>query len=230
MRCFTPTFSAPRTATERERRSELEVVNIAYTALRRRSIDKYSAGLHCIIELLEFVFTSYRIEIDRRSVSVTAVCDEYLSLCESVVEILSLVHSEYRRELLVSERFARLDGLYLSYENLSIRGNFYTCKLGYLRRGLSYDSGIDRAAVAKYYLTNGVDLASGKDMSVTRLEFFLNLFVYLSVNDYRLLRSAYHTVVESLGVDNGIDRNLNVARLVHDSGRISGSYAESRLT
>ena len=43
---FRNRIAAPTAATERQRRGKLKVVKVAYSALRRRRIDKYATGFH----------------------------------------------------------------------------------------------------------------------------------------------------------------------------------------
>ena len=57
--------SAPRAAAQRKRGSKLEVVKVTYAAVRRRCIDEYAAGLHCIFKLFDLVFFGYNVAVQR---------------------------------------------------------------------------------------------------------------------------------------------------------------------
>ena len=97
--------SAPGTAAQCQRRSQLEVVQIADTAVRRRSIYQNTAGFHSLCvphHLLRLIY----IDVQRRGMAVAAVCYQTLCLIQSLVKGLGLVHSQHRRQLLMSKLLA----------------------------------------------------------------------------------------------------------------------------
>ena len=65
--------SAPRAAAERQRRSELEVVEISDTAERRRSIYNKTASLHSLGELAELFSFVYVVDPENSRMTETAV-------------------------------------------------------------------------------------------------------------------------------------------------------------
>ena len=130
--------SAPGTAAQRQRRSQLKVVQVADTAVGRRSIYKNTAGLHSLCMLHHFLFFIY-IDVQRRGMAIAAVCYQALRLIQSLVKGLCLVHSQYRRQLLMGKLLADIYRLNLADDNLCINRNIHTCQLcdGVCR--LSYD-------------------------------------------------------------------------------------------
>ena len=87
--------SAPASATEREGRTEFEVVQIADTALRRGGVDEDAASFHSGCKLVEFCSLSHCVEINGGRMSVSAVCDKTFCFVKCVADIfwniLSLV-------------------------------------------------------------------------------------------------------------------------------------------
>ena len=130
--------SAPGTAAQCKRRSQLKVVQIADTAVGGRCIYKNTAGLHSFCMLHHLFFFIY-IDVQRRGMAVAAVCYQTLCLIQSLVKGLSLVHSQYTRQLFVSKLLADIYRLNLADDNLCINRNIHTCQLcdGVCR--LSYD-------------------------------------------------------------------------------------------
>ena len=100
---FADAVTAPAAAAQREGGSQFEVVQVADTALRRRSVDKDTARLHSALEFFHLVFARLDVDVKHGSVSHTAVRNEFARLSDSVVEIFSLVHSENGAEFFVSE-------------------------------------------------------------------------------------------------------------------------------
>ena len=98
--------AAPGAAAQSQGRSQLEIVKVAYAALRGRSINQYTAGLHALGELLKLFLLGNDIQIDRGSMAVAAVGYELLRLIQSVVKILGFIHSQHRAKLFMSKFFA----------------------------------------------------------------------------------------------------------------------------
>ena len=109
--------SAPGTASECEGGSKTEIVKVADTAVRRRSVYKNTAGLHSGGKLVNLCLFSYSIEVNRRGVSVSAVSDKMFSLVKSVANILCLVHSKNRRKLFMRKFFADVNRLNFTDKN-----------------------------------------------------------------------------------------------------------------
>ena len=78
--------AAPAAAAESERRSELEVVNIADTALRARSIDENTAGFHAGSKGIEFFPLIHCIQIDGRGMAIAAIFQQALGFLNSFLE------------------------------------------------------------------------------------------------------------------------------------------------
>ena len=61
--------------------------------------------------------------------AIAAVCNQSLCLCDCLIEGLCLVHSQYRRQLLVCKLLAQLYGLNLTDQDLGIFRNINACEL-----------------------------------------------------------------------------------------------------
>ena len=221
--------AAPAAAAESERRSELEVVNVADAALRARSIDENTAGFHAGSELGYLFLLVDLIEIDGARVAVAAVGDEFLGLGEGVLDILGAIHRENGRELFVSELFGELNALDFADKYLSVVINLESGERGDRDGLLADDLGVE-SAVDENRLAGLLELGVAEEVAAHLAEESLNLVVDAVENDYALLGSADHTVIESLGVDDRADGEGQIGRLVDDRGRITGADAESGST
>ena len=74
------TVAAPGAAAKRQGGRKLEVIEIADAALRGRSIDQNTAGLHTLGKLSKLLFFRLCIEINRRGMTVAAVRNQMLCL------------------------------------------------------------------------------------------------------------------------------------------------------
>ena len=152
-----------------------------------------------------------------------------LSLVESVLNVLSLVHCKNGGELLVSEFFADIHAFNLTDKYLCTLGNFNACKscdrVGFLTDDLCVECAVDDNGLS--YL---IELFALKEVASSVLEFLLDCFVNVLVYDDRLLGSADHAVIKRLGVDNGVNCEYNVSGIVDDCGGVACADAESGFT
>ena len=165
--------------------------------MRGRSVYKNTSGLHSCGEFREDILFGKLVDIYRGGVTVAAVRDEVFRLVERVVNVLCAVHSEYRRELFVSEFFADIDLLYLADKYFCSFGNVNSRKSGNSMRLLTDDLCVERTV---YYdsMAYLVRFGGGEEVAAACRKFRSYLVVYLVKHDDRLLRSADHTVVKSL--------------------------------
>ena len=218
--------AAPAAAAESERRSELEVVDVADAALRARSIDENTAGFHARGELGYLFLLVDLIEIDGARVAVAAVGDEFLGLLEGVLDILGAIHRENGRELFVGELFGEFDALDFTDKDLSVVINLESGERGDRDGLLADDLGVE-SAVDENRLAGLLELGVAEEVAAHLAEESLNLVVDAVENDYALLGGADHAVIESLGVDDRTDGESQVGRLVNDGGRVACADAES---
>ena len=221
--------AAPRATTKCKRGSKAEVVKVTDTALRRRGVEKDTAGLHSLGELSKLLSLSDFVKVDRGCVTEAAVLNKSVSLVKSLIEALCTVHCEYGRKLLVSELLGDINACHLTDEDLCALGNLYACKSGNLVCRLTNDLCI-KCAVDDNGLTNLLDLLCAQEVAAAVSEFCLNLIVDVGENDNRLLGCADHTVVEGLGVNYRVNGKKNVCRAVDDCRSVTCAYAKCRLT
>ena len=217
--------AAPRTAAERERRREAEVVDVADAAVRRRRVDEDAARLHARGELGELGLFAHLVEVDRRRVAVAAVRDKPLGLVERVRPVLRAVERQHGGELLVRELLGKLHAFDFAHEHLRVRRNLEPCELGDLRGLLSDDLGVQRA-VDEDRLARRVELLLVKEVAAHLDEKRAHVVIHRVLGDDALLGRADHAVVERLGVDDGADRERQVGSLVDDRGRIARADAK----
>ncbi len=222
--------AAPAAAAERQRRRELEVVQIADTALRRRRVDENAAGFHARLELGELVLVVAFIQIDRGGVAVAAVFHELLRHVDGLVEILRAVHRQHRAELLVRERLGLVHTRDLADHDLRRRRDIHARKLRDCHRLLADNLRVDCSVLVEDNLADLVQFVRLEEVAAAIGELLLHRVVDLVQHDDGLFGGADHAVVERLGVDDRADRELDVRRVVDDRRRVAGADAESRLT
>ena len=221
--------AAPAAAAERERRGELEVVDVADAALRRRGVDEDSAGLHPSLELCKLILIVALLEVNRRCVAIAAIGNELLGLVEGVRKILRTVHRKNRRELFMSKRLGELDGLNLADENLRLFRNRKARDFRNRRGLLANNLRVDRPRLGKDDLADRIELRWLEEVAAAIRKLLLDRVVDLIIDDDALFRRANHAVVERLRVDNGRNRKLDVAGSVHNDWRVARTDAERRL-
>ena len=118
--------ASPGAATQGQRRNQLKVVKITYTAMGRRRICQNTAGLHSL-RMLQNLLMLININIQRSRMSITAVSHQSLSLDQSLIKGLSLVHSQHWRKLLVGKLLTNVNRLNLSNNNLCIYRYIHAC-------------------------------------------------------------------------------------------------------
>ena len=226
---FADAVAAPGTASERKGRREFEVIYIADTALRRRSVDEHAAGLHPRVELLQFFLLGKTVDIYRRSMTEAAVRDKSFGFVERFVKALGAIHGEHGGELLVSEFFADVDGFHFADEHFRCFGNGNARERRDLISGLPYYFRV-QSAVDDYGLAHLFGFVGLEEISSARGEFLFDGIVNFVEHDDGLLGSAYHTVIESLTVDNGVDGKQNIRGIVDYCGSIARAHAHCGFT
>ena len=220
--------TAPRAATECQRRSKFEVVKVAYTALRRGSIYENTAGLHCLAEYFELLLSRGYVEINGRSVAIATVCNQPFSLSNGIFKACRPVHCKYGGKLFVSELLGELDRFDFADENLCRFRYFYACKRGNLECALSDYLRVERT-VNYNRLSYFVKFLSLEEIATSVSKLLLYLVIDLICDDDGLLGSANHAVIEGLAVDYGVYRKENVGTLVYNCGSVACAYAEGGL-
>ena len=220
--------AAPRTAAQSKGGSQFEVVQVADTALRRGGVHQNTAGLHGSL-MLGHLFLLSHIDIQRRSVAVTAVSNQMLSLVNGLVEGLGMVHGQHGRQLLVSELFGDVHALHFANEDLGVLRHIHTGHGGDGVSALANDLGVD-GAVDDNGLADLFRLFFVEEVAAALLELILHSLVNLIQNDHGLLGSADHAVIEGLGMDDGVDSQHHIGGVVDDGGGVAGAHAQSGST
>ena len=193
-----------------------------------RCVYEDTSGLHSRSEFVQYILLGLLVEVDRGSMSVTAVRNKMFSLVECVMDILCAVHREYRREFLVSELLAYINALNFADEDLCAFRNVNSGECRYGVSLLTDDLCVERT-VDDNCVTNLVRFGGREEVAASFRELGLYLVIYLVEYDDRLLGRADHTVIEGLGMDYRVYCEDAIRGLVDDSGGIAGTYAESGL-
>ena len=143
--------SAPGSAAQCQRRKQTEVVEIADTALGRRSIHEDTAGLHGCLMLRHLCFSvlGIGVHIQRGGMTIAAVLYKLFCLVNGLIKGRCTVHGKNRGELLMSKRLRNIHGIYFSNDDLRVRRHIHTGHLCDHRSRLSDDLRIDRTCRGK---------------------------------------------------------------------------------
>ena len=217
--------AAPRSAAEGERRGEFEVVDVTDGALRGRHVDDHAAGLHRFLPFGDLLLTGDGVDVQGCSVAVAAVRDQALRFGDGVVKVFGAVEREHGGELFVRERLFKLDAFDLADEDLRRVGHGEAADLGDLRGALADDLGVE-SAVDDHRGAHFVLFLFVEDIAAALDELRFHGVVHGVFRDDGLLGSADQAVVESLGMDDGVDRDGDVSRLVDDGGGVARADAE----
>ena len=157
----------------------------------------------------------------------TAEVQQFLSAFQSGVEILNLIHSQYRRKFFNAERIILANAVGFADQHLGIIRNLDSSHLSDLNRALSNDLGVqfavDHDGIGNFFRFLGV-----QDISAALDKFGLNRVINCFYDHYGLFGSANHTIVKSLTLEYAAYGHLDIAGFVHDSRSVTRAYAESR--
>ena len=209
--------AAPGAAAQGEGRRHAEVIQIADATVGGGGVDQDAAGFHPGRKGVDLVLFGHGVDVQGRGVAVAAVRHQLIRLVHRVGEILGPVHSQHGGQLFVGEFFLDIHALHLADEDLGGFGHVHAGELGDGIGGLADDFCVERA-VDEDGLAHLLDFVGLQQITAPCLEFLAHLVIDLVENDDRLLGGADHAVVEGLGMDNGVDGQGNVRRVV-DNGR-----------
>lgn len=144
-----------------------EVVEVTDAAVRGRGVDDDAAGLHDVLELSDLLALC-RVHVERGGVAGPPCEDEVLCLVNGLLEVLGVIHSEDRGELLVGELFLLgIGGGDLGDQDLGLGGNLDAGELGDLGGAMPEDAVIE-CAVLEHGGTQGVHLGTLLDEVAAR--------------------------------------------------------------
>ena len=161
--------------------------------------------------------------------AVAAVGDEPLGLVQGIRKIRSPVHGQDRGELFVGKSFGQLDTFHFTDQDLCSLRNLHTGKLGDGVGGLADNLGVQRA-VNENGIADLIGFFGVQNIAAAICELGLGGFVDAVQQDDGLLGGADHAVVEGLGMDDGVDCQLQISGIVDDGGSVAGADADGGLT
>ena len=220
--------AAPGAAAQGQGRCQLKVVQVADTAERGRGIHQHTAGLHLGGECVQLLLLGHSVQIYGRGMTVTAVCNQLGSLFQCVIKVLGFIHSQHRAQLFVGKLLANVYALHLADEHLGLLGNGHAgqCRNGH--RLLTHDLCV-QGAIDNNGFAHLVNLVRFQEVAASILKFLAHRLVDLLVYNAALLGGADHTVIKSLGMDNGVHRQLNICGIINNGGGVTGANAQGRL-
>ena len=167
--------STPGTASKCQRRSKFEVVEVSDTTLRRWSIDKNTAGLHCCCMFCHFFFLIY-IDVKRSCMSVSAISYKLFCFCDCFVEGFCLVHCKYRRKFLMCKLFTDIYRFNFTDQDFCFSRDSNSCHLSDGCCFLSNDLGI-QCTIDQDCFSYFLDLIFFKEVASSVLELCFYCFV-----------------------------------------------------
>ena len=219
--------AAPGAAAQRQRRREGKVIEIADAAVGGGRVDYDAAGLHPGLEGFELVLLRGGIEIDGGGVAQAAALHESLRLVHRVGKIFGPIHGEDGGKLFVGKLLGLVGGLHLADEDLGALGDLDPGESRDPGSGLAHDAGVDRA-VDDDGFPHFIQRLPVEEEAAAPCKLPAHLVVNALVHDDRLLRGADHAIIKGLGVDDGVDCQQDIRRVVDDCGDVARSDAESR--
>ena len=219
--------AAPGTAAQCQGWCQLKVVQVTDTTVSRWGVDQDSACLHCF-SMFHDLFFLCRMDIQCSGVSVTAIFYQTFCFGKRFVKVFCTVHSQNWRKFFMCKFFGDINRLYLTDQNLGLFWNVYACHLCDGVCGLTNNLCVERA-VNQDGVTNLVNFVTFEEIASSIFKFFSYCVIDIANNGYRLLGSADHTVIECLGVDNGVNCHLNISSFINDNWCIAGTNAQSRF-
>ena len=216
--------AAPRAAAQGEGGSQLEVVQVADTALGGGGVHQDAAGLHGSLVLGQ-LFLLRHVDVQGGGVAVAAVGDEVLGLLNGLVESLGLVHGQHGGQLLVSELLGDVHALHFADDNLGALRHVHASQggdgVGLLANNLGVERAVDDNGLADLFRLFFVE-----EVAAALLELILHSLVDLVQHDDGLLGGTNHAVVEGLGVDDGVDSQHHIGGVVDDGRGVAGANAQ----
>ena len=222
-------ISAPGAAAQCEGRCQIEVIQVTDTAVRGGCIDYDTASFHLCRKSIDFLPMLSGIHVERSCMSITAVPDELVGIRHCLFKVFRTIHCQNRRELLMGKFLVQRNRGHLTDEHTGFLRNGHASKLCDLCRTLSNDLAVERT-IDEDGFPHLFRFFRCEEIAATPEKFRTHGIIDGVVHDDRLLRSADHTVVERLGVDDGVYCNLNICRSINDCRCISGANAQRRLS
>ena len=159
----------------------------------------------------------------------TAHRNQFFSFNDCVFEVLRTVHCQRRRQFFVSKRFAFVDNLHFTDQNLS--GFWYgeACQFSNLVCRLTNDSCVQRAIFQDNVL-NSFQLFTLQHVTAVSCKTLTYSIIYRVNHDDRLLRSTDYAVIEGFRHQNRCNSTFDISGFVDNNRGVTCAYADSRFT
>ena len=165
-------------------------------------------------------------DIQGRSMSVTAVCNQLFCHIQSSFEIRCLVKRQYRGKFLMCERFRHVYGGNFADQDLGISRYGKACDLCDGCSLLAYNLRINGSCLGQDDLANLIQFVLVQNMAAALKELGSHCRIDICDRRYRLFRRTDHTIIKRLGMDHRINCCLNITAAVHDNRYISRTNAD----
>ena len=160
--------------------------------------------------------------------SVAAVRNQPLCLCNRFIKIFRSIQCKHRRQLFMRKSFFQFHTLHFTDQNLRRRLYLESADLRDLRCALPHDLSIQRT-VNNHRIADFIFLLIRQNMASALDKFRFHRIINSIFRNHRLLRCTNKTIVKRLRMNNRIDRYRNIRRFINNGRRISRTHAESRF-
>ena len=206
--------------------SHVEVVQIADTAEAGGLVDDDTAGGHTLAEGLDHVLLD-GIDVHGGGVTGTTLVHQLGADVEGLVQILGAVHTQQGGQLLVGPGVIVGSVIGLVDHDLGLNGNGDAGHLSQLQCGLADGGGLDAVVLGiEEHLGHLGGLVVVQEVAAGVLHQGLDLVIDAVQDGDVLLGGADHTIIEGLGMDDGLHGHTQVSTLVDDDVTVTGAHAD----
>ena len=220
--------AAPGAGAQGQRRSRVEVVEVADAAEGGGHIDEDAGGLHPGAEGVDLL-PLRGVHIQRAAVAGAALAHQLEADVQGLLEVLGTEHAQHGAQLLVGPGVVVAGVIRLGDQHLGVRRHGDARHLRQLHRRTAHSGGLHAVVGGvEEHLAHLLGLLGVQKVAAAVLELLLHLVVDAVQHRHVLLRRADHAVVKGLGVDGGRHRVLDVAGVVEDHVAVAGAHADGR--
>ena len=206
--------------------SQAEVVQVADAAEGCGLVDEDAASLHPQAELGDLLLLG-GVDVQCCGVACAALQHQLVADVESLVQRLGLVHTQQSGQLLVGPRAVMRGVVGLIDQNLGVIGNLDPGHFSEVAGGLANSGGLDAVGLGvEEHIGHLGGLIIVEEVTPGFLQQALDLVIHAGQDGDMLLGGADHTVIEGLGMDDGLYGHPQVGGLVNDHVAVAGAYAD----
>ena len=221
---------ADSAGTQGQGRGNVEVIQIADAAEGGGRVDQDTAGFHLLGEAVNLLLLG-GVDVQRGGVAGTALIDQLGADVIGLVQSVGLEHAQQGSQLLIGPGVVMGGVVRLIDQHLGVIGNRDTGHLRQTGGGLADGGGLDAVILGiEEHLGYLGGLFVVQEIAAGILHQSFDFVIDTAQDGDMLLRRANHTVVEGLGVDDGLHSHAQVGGLVDDDVAVAGADADGGST